>query len=334
MHIFVGRIGQDVISLTILSQFSNDLVIRPNAGTDYPSVDRSYLHIALIADGPIGPTVIRSYVQLQNLRVGLPFWAENKATGLSRTLVVALVLLAFSGCSRSANTTTLDQIRAAEQEFANATEGEQFRLSAQRYQQVTDGGFVSGRSLYNQGNAYLKSNQRGRAIASYRLAMRYLPRDPKLAANLESALGKPLEGSTKHILLDYVFVWQRWLSYREKFQLTTFLLVAALALLWYSRWHAKSVTPRRIAMVTGALSLVFAASAALDWYRYEWQRHGVLVEQMMPRKGNSQNYEPAFTKPLSDGTEFVVLERRGDWLRATFGDNAEGWVPVDAAVIY
>ena len=271
-----------------------------------------------------GRTTIREFVDLLVLNGGA--W--------SLWVVSLVVTMAMSGCGRSADTATLDRFQAAETEFAKAANEDQFQSAAQLYQQVTDSGFVSGRSLYNQGNAYMKSDQRGRAIASYRLALRHLPREPKLVANLESALGKPLDQSTDRILLDYVFVWQRWLSYREKFQLTTFLLVTTLALLWYSHWHAHAAILRRAGIVSGVLCLIFAVSSALDWYRYEVQQRGVLVEQMTPRKGNSENYAPAFTKSLAEGTEFVVLERRGDWLRGTFGDNAEGWVPVDSAVVY
>ena len=42
--------------------------------------------------------------------------------------------------------------------------------------------------LYNQGNAWMRAGATGRALAAYRQAQRYRPRDPYLAANLQNAL--------------------------------------------------------------------------------------------------------------------------------------------------
>ena len=52
-----------------------------------------------------------------------------------------------------------------------------------------DRGQISGAVLYNQGNAFMQAGQRGRAIAAYRQARRYLGPDLFLEANLAYALG-------------------------------------------------------------------------------------------------------------------------------------------------
>ena len=57
------------------------------------------------------------------------------------------------------------------------------------YQAILDRGYVSGVVLYNQGNAFMRAGQRGRAVAAYRQARRYLGPDPFLEANLAYALG-------------------------------------------------------------------------------------------------------------------------------------------------
>ena len=51
----VGWIGQVVIPPSIFSRFSNGLVIRPCAGTDYPSVESRLADAILVADGLIHP---------------------------------------------------------------------------------------------------------------------------------------------------------------------------------------------------------------------------------------------------------------------------------------
>lgn len=251
-----------------------------------------------------------------------------------RNSVLIVTTAAVLGCASRASQDVQDRIAAAEKEFAEARSESDYQRVAQLYEQLFHAGFVSGTALYNQGNAHLKAGQPGKAIAAYRQAMRYLPREPRLAANLESALGKPLDDGAALSVLDYVFVWQRWLSYREKYQLATLLIVAALSISLYSRWGKSHTIWRRVSIVVGVVAALFAASALVDWHRFEHHQHGVLISQTVARKGNSENYEPAFTQPLAEGTEFTVDESRGDWLRATFRGDVHGWIPRTAAAVY
>ena len=58
----------------------------------------------------------------------------------------------------------------------------------------------------------------------------------------------------------------------------------------------------------------------------------VVVAEATARKGNATSYESAFTAPLAEGTEFVVLEQRGDWFRVQISGSQEGWLAtVDVA---
>ena len=80
---------------------------------------------------------------------------------------------------------------------------------------------------------------------------------------------------------------------------------------------------------------VLAASAAYDWFRFETIRRGVITaDGVVARKGNAESYEPAFTQPLPEGTEFQLLERRDDWLLIRLPGAKEGWVTSDRAVVY
>ncbi len=249
-------------------------------------------------------------------------------------VVLTVIAVSCSGCASRASLDVQDQLATAEREFAEARDESDYRRVAQLYGQILNAGFVSGAVLYNQGNAYMKAGKPGRAIAAYRQALRYLPREPRLVANLESALGKPLDDGGALSALDYVFVWQRWLSYREKYQLATFFIIVALSISLYTKWNNSHIVWHRLSFIAGVIALLFAASALLDWHRFEHQRRGVLLSQTVARKGNSENYEPAFTQPLAEGTEFTVDESRGDWLRGTFRGDVHGWVPRTAAAVF
>ena len=75
----------------------------------------------------------------------------------------------------------------------------------------------------------MRAGQRGRAIAAYRQARRYLGPDPFLEANLAYALGNqpPLR---RRPLIEHVLFWQDWISYPAKFQLAACGVGTTLAL--------------------------------------------------------------------------------------------------------
>jgi SH3-like domain-containing protein len=46
----------------------------------------------------------------------------------------------------------------------------------------------------------------------------------------------------------------------------------------------------------------------------------------LPRKGNSEQYEPAFVSPVPFGTPAVVLDERNGWYFLRFSNGQEGWL--------
>jgi len=237
------------------------------------------------------------------------------------------------GCQPQADTAVLTKFQAAQQAFDQAQEPPDFLRVAALYQEILDAGFVSGAVLYNQGNAFMKAGEQGRALACYRQAQRYRPRDPYVAANLRTALGGAGADEVKP-LLEYLLFWQRWLSYPEKFQLSTVGAAATFGLGTLSLF-ASGVWWKRAAGLALGLTLVLAFSAAYDWYQFGHRKHGVIVEaDVVARKGNAASYEPAFTGSLAEGTEFRALERRGGWVLIRLRGAQEGWVPADTVVVY
>jgi len=242
-------------------------------------------------------------------------------------------LILLSGCSRPLDLDSARLFQEAEKTFAAAKSPDDFLKAAAMDQAILDRGQISGAVLYNQGNAFMQAGQRGRAIAAYRQACRYLGRDPLLEANLSYALGNP-SAVRRRPLVEYLLFWQDWFSYPEKFYLAaggvgiTFLL--AVAALFVRRRLLG-----RLALLGLVLSLLLIFSAGYDWYRYQWKVHGVILQrQTVVRKGNAESYEPALTAALDEGAEFDLLERRGDWLWIRLAGDQEGWIPDKAAVVY
>ena len=213
-----------------------------------------------------------------------------------------------------------------------AAKTETFRRAASLYQEIVDQGVRSGMLYYNLGNAQVRAGDPGRAVAAYLTAKRYLPLDPYLEANLRSVIGS--EGKQSTPMIELIFFWQNLLGYPQKFRWATTLAVltvlSAAALLFLPHRRTRQVT-----LLLLALTIVASMSAVYDWYRFDFLRHGVVaVEQAIPRKGNSLQYEPAFTAPLPLGSFGVVTDQRGDWLQLRFDANREGWLPKEQVVVF
>jgi len=249
-----------------------------------------------------------------------------------KALGSALVLLGLvsAGCGLAPDLETVRKFQNADQAFSRATSPSEFARVARQYDQIVGKDFAAGAVLYNQGNAWMRAGETGRAIASYRQAERYRPRDPYLAANLQNALastgrsGAPSSGSR---VAGYVFFWQKWLSYPVKFISTTFLLALTLIISVLYQVTSHQTLLLRVSVVLGMFCAVSAASSAWDWHRVDRTTHGVVtMDQSVARKGNSESYEASFTEPLPEGTEFVVLEERDNWLHVEVGDSGTGWL--------
>ena len=78
--------------------------------------------------------------------------------------------------------------------------------AANAYQALVQSGSVSPSLYFNLGNALFKSSQIGHAIAAYRQASQWTPRDPDVRANLQFARNQ-VQGPTLRASR-----WERWLG--------------------------------------------------------------------------------------------------------------------------
>ena len=264
--------------------------------------------------------------------------AKTSKFGAVATASLLVCAIFLGGCGESPNLETSKKFQDAEQTFASAANTDDFARAARLNEQIGSAGFVSSAVLYNQGNAWMRAGEPGRAIAAYRQAQRYRPRDPYLEANLRNALA--VSGSSADVLPEtgiagFVFFWQNWISYREKFVVTTVLLAATLLLLLLAQLARRRLVLRRCGIVAGLATVIFVASAAWDWQRFDGTLHGVVAsESAIARKGNAESYDTAFKEPLGRGAEFVVEEQRSGWIRARVGDAGSGWLDERNVIVY
>lgn len=263
----------------------------------------------------------------------------ERETGTARLAFMALGLALLglclcltAGCGSRLNPAEEAIFQQAQKTFDQAKSRDDFLRAAALYQQILDEGVASGAVWYNQGNAFMQAGQRGRAIAAYRQAQRYRPRDPYLEANLRFALHNA--APARRPLIEYLLFWQNWLSLPEKYGLLGFASLVAFGL-GMAGLLARRRLLSRLAMGALVPVVFLVISVAYDGYRYDALTHGVVVQSdTVARKGDADSYEPALTAALDEGTEFLLIERRGPWLLVHLPGGQEGWIEQAAAVLY
>src|SRR5262245_56535411 len=231
------------------------------------------------------------------------------------TASIALVQILFGQASAAEPGMRQRTFVRALEVFDAAKSPADYRESAALLESLLADGFRNGAVYYNLGNAYFRAGEFGRAIAAYRKARPYRPRDPYLEANLRQALAvapgrlsEPPPPWWTHVLF-----WSAWLSFPEKVYgaFAGFLLAAVVAIV------AVFVRRPRACWISAALALVamiLSLDASLAWSDVYRSRRAVVTTETVARKGIGQNYEPAFDQPLRDGAEFTLLSENGDWI--------------------
>ncbi|MFH1998151.1 MAG: hypothetical protein ABIK28_00655 [Planctomycetota bacterium] len=242
-------------------------------------------------------------------------------------------------CGRSPDLAMTQKFQEAQDRFNNATSAAEFLETACLYEQIIDQGLVCGALYYNLGNAYMQADQKGHAVAAYRQAKRFLPRNPFLDANLRFALGSDSFEKQKTHLIDHVLFWQDWLSYPEKIEITLLMAGISLSFALIALMRRYRKLWKRLTLVALIITVVAMSSAGYDYYRFEILKNGVVIkDHVIARKGNSETYEPSFTNTLTEGTEFRVkdMDSRQAWILIQLkeGPAQEGWIRADEAVLY
>jgi hypothetical protein len=199
-----------------------------------------------------------------------------------------------------------------------------YREAAEAYAALADQGPISANLCFNQGNAWFKAGELGKAIVSYRLAARLAPRDPDLEANLRMA--RELVGGAPPPAPAW---WQRLtrpLTLDEWTGLATVCLWTCCALLAFRelRPHRERGVPRWLAMALAGL-VISGMGLCGAWLDHEGASAVVVtVPEAVVR------YGPLEVSPqlqvVPDGLELKVLDRKDDWLQVGGLPRGTGWL--------
>ena len=266
------------------------------------------------------------YAQILSLLVILFFMrGSNSAIAKSANLNSAQIADLYSQAKlffRQAN-----EVAAKDPSQATSLYGK----SAMRYERIIrEGDIRNGKLYYNLGNIYFRMNEIGRAILNYLRAEQYIPNDSNLKQNLayvrKNRLDK-IEEKQKTKVLKTLFFWH----YDIPASIRLIIFTSCFILIWVFasvRVFLKQSIVKYCLVITGVVSVLMAGSLAAEEVSLINNRPGVIISrEVVARKGNSDTYEPSFKEPLHSGTEFILREKRGEWLLIELADSRNCWVP-------
>ncbi len=212
-----------------------------------------------------------------------------------------------------------EQFNAGNKLFAQ----NKFADAATAYEELIQTGSASPALYFNLGNAYFKSSQIGRAIATYRMAEEMSPRDPDVRANLRFARNQVQSPTLRPR------VWETWLgtlSVNEWAWLSAASLWLTFGLLTLRQLRpATAGAMRSWTWLSGACLLACSLCLGIRFAETKSASVAIVIAPDATLRTSPLEDSPAmFT--AHDGAELRVLDRLNDWLQLTDGAGRTGWL--------
>ena len=195
---------------------------------------------------------------------------------------------------------------------------------------INDGRIHNGKLFYNLGNIYFRIHNIGKAILNYKRAFLYIPHDINLNQNLTYARQKridQIENKEEDKVLKILFFWHY--DFSSKLRLTLFIIFFSVIWLFASlKLFFNKIVLKWGIIISLILSSGILSSLTIDFINEINYNEGVIIyKKVVARKGDSKTYEPSFDKPLHAGTEFTLIEDRGDWKYVELNNGKRCWLP-------
>ena len=231
--------------------------------------------------------------------------------------------------------------RAVDLEATDSAESKDlFGQAATKYQMLADR-TPNSKLNFNLGNAYLKSGDVGRAIASYERARRLDPSNYQISKNLEvaeslieSGEGKKSAQAESGFSLESVAgkltTWNNWLLSAISQNAMLGILALTSVIFWgilIARSSGIKLRVLRWATVP-LLFLIFSASSLslADFQRQDSFNAIAVAEQIEIRTGDGTQFDVLRTIEPAIGKRLNILTSRNDWHQVQTSDDTTGWV--------
>ena len=255
-------------------------------------------------------------------------------------IIFSTFIILLCSCSHSSIPPVNDYplLKESEQYFRKAISSKEpdkseffIRSALSLEQAAKDYNLDNGYLYYNAGNGWFKSGNIGRAILNYRKALNRLPSNNNIKNNLELARSE-VENHIERIEANPIVKTLFFIHYDLSFQMRVismivllFLTIACASILLFK----KHKIIRNVQYILSIILLIFCISILIDIGSKE---QGVIISpEVIARKGDSEGYDSSFTRPLTEGVEFSLLNERNGWFFIELSDGRTCWIPSDTA---
>jgi tetratricopeptide (TPR) repeat protein len=229
---------------------------------------------------------------------------------------------------QTAFTTPIDAFRQAETLYQE----DRYAEAIDVYESIRESGVEDGVLYYNLGNAYFKSGRLGLAIVSYERALKFLPGDEDVRANLAFATSlvsgglatPPLPLAIGWVVEAYrrtgpaVLAWTLGLSF-----LAGGIGVSVLLL---DRWPALR-TPAFVVLAASSVVALVAGASLFAKVQAEHHRvDGIVVTANAYVRSGPLESSPRLAE-IHEGLKVRILGEREGFLQVSLANGLTGWLP-------
>lgn len=199
------------------------------------------------------------------------------------------------------------------------------------YQQLLANAKTNGHLYYNLGNVAYRQGHLGEALLNYKKALRLIPRDPDLRANLEFVQRRLVDKFSPawiDTFFSLLFFWNSFVTLSELELMLAFFL-GGMWIFGGILFFSKKSLLRGIFVVFLVMSLLFSASTACKLMQ-EHRRWGVLLKPEVDVHPTFIETDKILFK-LHEGTEVEVEDEKtfnsnGTWVQITLSGGKTGWI--------
>ena len=236
-------------------------------------------------------------------------------------IILSFFLISSDSDSIGNDLDALNQIAKANDLYRN----KKYSKATIIYKSLISSGYKNGYLFFNAGNAYFRQGKLGLAILHYQKALKKLPRNQNIDANLRYAVMKTTDKilETQKPLLKEIIFWVDDFSMRE---FTLFLVI--INFIFWSTLFVKGLSKKKIwdnlLWLTGIILIWVLISTGAKIYIEINFKSGVIMSHHVEVK-SAQGNENITLFELHEGAVVNLGDVSGDWVQLKIKDNEKGW---------
>ena len=187
---------------------------------------------------------------------------------------------------------------------------------------------------FNMANCMLKMREPGRAIAYYKRALWFAPRDQDVRANLKRAYQQAGtdDPDQRGLFAEFCLYWHHGLSMKESWFTAVALYGSGVFLicLWFVRRRRVLI---RAAVLLISAAAIFSGSVIVKYSHRQYPDRGVVIaDKAAVYSGKGMDYSRILQ--IKEGTILRILEQEEKWCKILAGKSKKGWISAEDIILY